>query len=60
MSELENLIQLYDKNGGNNKIFKKNIEKMEHFYKNILEEGKLKKSNFGDESRGSTPIKKLN
>ena len=34
--ELENISEMYDKSGGGNKDFKKNIEKMEKFYKKML------------------------
>lgn len=58
--ELKNISEMYDKSGGKNNDFRKNIDKMQKFYSKMLEE-EPQKTQFGDfaESRVQTPIGKL-
>ena len=59
--ELQNIEEVYAKSGGKNEGFRKNVEKMQKFYKKMLQENSTKQSQFGSfaESRVQTPIGKL-
>ena len=45
--ELQNIEDIYAKSGGKNEKFTKNVEKMQKFYKKMLEENTSKQSQFG-------------
>lgn len=59
--ELDNIAEMYDKSGGMNMDFRRNLEKMRKFYRKMMEDDQPMKRYPGEfvVSRVGTPINKL-